>query len=64
MIAMAYITSKIYLLVTAVLFVLAFVLSLGYFSKISNQKLVGATAANAAVLVVFVGNSIMSGQPN
>jgi VIT1/CCC1 family predicted Fe2+/Mn2+ transporter len=62
MIAMAYITSKKYLLITAVLFVFVFALSLGYFSKGSNQELVGATAAYAAVLVVFVGNSITSGQ--
>jgi hypothetical protein len=64
MIAMAYITSKRYLLVTAVIFVLTFALSLGYFSKGSNQELVGATAAYAAVLVVFVGNSITPGQTN
>ena len=61
MIALAYITSKKYLLVTTVLFVLIFALSLGYLSKGSNQELVGATAAYAAVLVVFVGNSITSG---
>jgi len=36
MIAMAYITSKKYLLVTAVLLVLIFALSLEYFSKGSN----------------------------
>jgi len=64
MIAMAYITSKRYLLVTAVIFVLTFALSLGYFSKGSNHVLVGATAAYAAVLVVFVGNSITPGQTN
>jgi hypothetical protein len=58
MVAMAYITSTKYLLVTTVLFVLIFAVILALSSKASNQELVAATAAYAAVLVVFVGNNI------
>jgi hypothetical protein len=58
MIVLSFITSKNYLLLTTVLFVLVFSISLGLISKASNQELVAATAAYAAVLVVFVGNNI------
>ena len=58
MIAMAYITSTENLLITTVLFVLCFAIILALSSKASNQDLVAATAAYAAVLVVFVGNNI------
>ncbi|RDL39332.1 uncharacterized protein BP5553_03672 [Venustampulla echinocandica] len=61
MVALSYITSKTYLIITTVLFVLVFAACLGLLSKGSNHELIGATAAYAAVLVVFVGNSIGPG---
>ena len=61
MVAMACITSTKYLLITTVLFVLLFAIILALSSKASNQELVAATAAYAAVLVVFVGNNIGPG---
>lgn len=58
MVVVACVTSKRYLLRTTVLFVLLFALSLDYFSKGSDRDLIAATAAYAAILVVFVGNNI------
>lgn len=63
MIAMAYINATRYLLIATVLFVLFFAFILALSSKASNQELVAATAAYAAVLVVFVGNNLGS-RPN
>jgi hypothetical protein len=57
MIAPAFITSVTYTLVTIVLFVLVFAICLSITSKASNQELLAATAAYAAVLAVFVGNA-------
>lgn len=54
----AYVTSMIYLLIITISFVVIFSVALALASKASNQKLVTATAAYAAVLVVFVGNYI------
>ncbi|KAH8663555.1 hypothetical protein BGZ60DRAFT_411602 [Tricladium varicosporioides] len=62
MVALAYIKSKTWLVVTTVLFVLGFAVMLGAFSKGTNHELIGATAAYTAVLVVFVGNSISGGK--
>jgi uncharacterized membrane protein YczE len=61
MIALAYITSKKWLVISTVLFVFVFAILLGLFSKGSNHELIAATAAYAAVLVVFVGNTIDPG---
>lgn len=62
MVALAYIKSKTWLVVTTVLFILGFAVMLGAFSKGTNHELIGATAAYTAVLVVFVGNSISGGK--
>ena len=58
MITLAYITSKTYLIITTSFFIAVFAAALGLFSKGLNQELIGATAAYAAVLVVFLWNSI------
>jgi VIT1/CCC1 family predicted Fe2+/Mn2+ transporter len=58
MIAMTYIESKKYMLLTMCLFVLFVATTLALASKASDQELLAATAAYAAVLVVFVGNTI------
>lgn len=56
--SMAYITAKRYLILSAVLFVLLFAIILALTTTASNQELAAATAAYAAVLVVFVGSNI------
>jgi peptidoglycan/LPS O-acetylase OafA/YrhL len=56
--SMAYITAKRYLILSAVLFVLLFAIVLALTTTASNQELAAATAAYAAVLVVFVGSNI------
>ena len=61
MIALSYIGSKKWSLATTCLFVLAFAVIASFASKATNQELLAATAAYAAVLVVFVGQV---GQPN
>lgn len=58
--AMAYITAKKYLVMTATLFVLFFAVTMALATVASNQELATATAAYAAVLVVFVGTNIPS----
>jgi VIT1/CCC1 family predicted Fe2+/Mn2+ transporter len=60
MIIMAYVESKRYLVITTVVFVFLAAIALALSSKASNQELLTATAAYAAVLVVFVGNTIRS----
>jgi VIT1/CCC1 family predicted Fe2+/Mn2+ transporter len=57
-ILMTYIESRRYMLLTTCLFVLFVATTLALASKASNQELLGATTAYAAVLVVFVGNTI------
>ncbi|KAL9097335.1 MAG: hypothetical protein Q9165_000762 [Trypethelium subeluteriae] len=55
MIALSYIGDKKWSLITTCLFVLAFAIIASFASKATNQELLTATAAYAAVLVVFVG---------
>lgn len=57
MIALSFITSQKVRLGITVAFVLIFSLALGWFSKATNDAVMGATAAYAAVLVVFVGQT-------
>lgn len=58
MVALTFITSRDWQLVTTILFVLSFASSLAIATKASNHELLAGTAVYAAVLVVFVGNSI------
>jgi hypothetical protein len=44
-------------ILATVLFVVAFVLLLAFFSEANNQELIAATAGYTAVLVVFLGAS-------
>jgi hypothetical protein len=57
MIVLSFITSQKARLGTTVAFVIVFAVVLGRFSKATNDALMGATAAYAAVLVVFVGQT-------
>jgi hypothetical protein len=57
MIALTYIDVPKYRLITTCLFVLAFALMVSLASKASNQEVMAACAAYAAVLVVFVGQT-------
>lgn len=57
MIALSFITSQRVRLGVTVAFVIAFAVALGWASKATNDALMGATAAYAAVLVVFVGQT-------
>ena len=61
LVALTFIQSTNYRLLATTGFVIVFVLVLALLSVASNQELVGATAAYAAVLVVFVGSTIGSG---
>lgn len=60
LVVLTYIRSTNYRLLATTLFVLVFVLLMAFLSDANNQELVGATAAYAAVLVVFVGTSVGS----
>lgn len=55
---MSYMHKKEYIIVVTVAFTVLVSIMLGLISKATNQELLGATAAYAAVLVVFVGNAI------
>jgi hypothetical protein len=55
MILMTFITSPHYRLIIVSVATLRFSISLGIVSHATNQELLGATAANTAVLVVYVG---------
>ena len=57
LVALTYIHSTYYRLLACTLFTFVFVLVLAIFSKANNIEFVGATAAYAAVLVVFVGSA-------
>jgi hypothetical protein len=57
MVALSYIQQKEYLLITTCLFVLGFVILISSASQASNQEIITSTAAYAAVLVVFVGQT-------
>jgi hypothetical protein len=57
MVALSYINSKEFSLITTCLFVVVFAIVLSLASKASNQEVITATAAYAAVLVVFVGQA-------
>jgi hypothetical protein len=57
MYAMTYIRVQKYQLMTAVLFVLSFAILVAFGTKASNQELLGATAAYAAVLVIFINQN-------
>ena len=58
MVALAYSQRMLYLIIITVLFTLFVSVALGLVSRASNQELLAATAAYAAVLVVFVGNAV------
>lgn len=58
MVALSYCREKLYLIIITVLFTLFVAVLLGLISKASNQELLAATAAYAAVLTVFVGNAV------
>jgi hypothetical protein len=60
LIVLTFIKSTNYRLLAVSLFVLMFVALISVFSRASNQELAGATAAYAAVLVVFVGAALSS----
>lgn len=57
MIVLSFVTSQKVRLGVTVAFVLVFAVALGWFSKATNDALMGAAAAYAAVLVVFVGQT-------
>ncbi|KAK0635832.1 hypothetical protein B0T17DRAFT_517386 [Bombardia bombarda] len=57
MYALTYIQVQKYQLITITLFVIVFAVTLATTSKASNQELLAATAAYAAVLVVFISQS-------
>jgi uncharacterized membrane protein len=57
MIVLSFITSQRARLGTTVAFVVLFVMVLGRVSNATNDAIMGATAAYAAVLVVFVGQT-------
>jgi VIT1/CCC1 family predicted Fe2+/Mn2+ transporter len=54
---LTYVQEQKYQLISVVLWVLFFAISLALSSKATNQELLGATAAYAAVLVVFVSQN-------
>lgn len=60
MVALSYCAEKLYLIIITVLFTLIVAVLLGLISRASNQELLAATAAYAAVLAVFVGNAVDS----
>jgi hypothetical protein len=60
LVVLTFIKSVNYRLLATILFVLTFVLMIALLSDANNQELVGATAAYAAVLVVFVGTTVGS----
>lgn len=60
MIILTYVSSQTYHLVITCLFVLAFAVTASVASNASNQELMAASAAYAAVLVVFVGQTTPS----
>ena len=57
MFALSYIEERRYRLMTTSLFTFVFAIALSVLSEAKNQELVTATAAYAAVLVVFIGTS-------
>jgi positive regulator of sigma E activity len=57
MIVLSFIASQKVRLGVTVAFVLVFTTALGWFSKATNDASMGAGAAYAAVLVVFVGQT-------
>lgn len=56
MVALIYISSMTMKIVAISVSILAFAAMLAVFTKAKNQELLAATAAYAAVLVVFVGS--------
>lgn len=58
MIIQTYVTGRHWEVVITVLFVLTFAIMVALLTEAKNQELLGATAAYAAVLVVFVGTSL------
>lgn len=58
MIVLSFISSQRARLGTTVAFVIVFAIVLGRASNATNDALMGATAAYAAVLVVFVGQTV------
>lgn len=58
MVALSYCKEKLYLIIITALFTLFVAILLGLISRASNQELLAATAAYAAVLTVFVGNAV------
>src|SRR5438876_317333 len=58
MVALSYCQAKLYLIIITVVFTLVVAVVLALASKATNQELLAATAAYAAVLTVFVGNAI------
>ena len=60
LVALTFIQNTNYRLLATTGFVITFTLVLAFLSVANNQELVGATAAYAAVLVVFVGSTIGS----
>jgi VIT1/CCC1 family predicted Fe2+/Mn2+ transporter len=58
---LTYVHAQKYQLISVVLWVLFFAISLALSSRATNQELLIATAAYAAVLVVFVGRTPGSG---
>jgi VIT1/CCC1 family predicted Fe2+/Mn2+ transporter len=58
---LTYVKDQKYQLISVVLWVLFFAISLALSSRATNQELLIATAAYAAVLVVFVGHNPITG---
>jgi hypothetical protein len=60
LVALTFIQNTKWRLFAATTFVLGFVLILTFLTKASNQEMASATAAYAAVLVVFIGSALSS----
>jgi len=57
MVLMTFLTTRNQHLIITSVFTVAFALGVSFMSRASNQEILAATAAYAAVLVVFVGTS-------
>jgi uncharacterized membrane protein len=60
MVVLSYIDSKEYVLVGAALFAGCFAISFSLFTGLQYHEVVGVIAVYSAVLVVFVGNTILA----
>ena len=61
LVVLTFIQSNHYRLLATTLFTSAFVVFMLIFSKASNQELIAAAAGYTAVLVVFAGSALSSG---